>query len=95
MEGKFPRVLLTVEPFLLQNEGRNAVFKQRQARVMGSRYESEDAHEVPTRDLEVGSVRGNWAGREDCRGLALSQIKARAAPNAKPPAMVASGPIAD
>src|SRR6476659_7101752 len=41
-----------------------------------SRYESEDAHEVPTRDLEVGSVRGNWAGREDCRGLALSQGRA-------------------
>jgi len=29
------------------------------------------------------------------RGFALSQIKAQAAPSAKPPAMVASGPIAD
>jgi hypothetical protein len=29
------------------------------------------------------------------RSTALSQIKAQAAPSAKPPAMVASGPIGD
>ena len=41
---ELPRVLLTVKSFLLQDEGRHAVFEQRQAGIMGSTYESKYAH---------------------------------------------------
>ena len=37
-------MLLAIEPLLLQDEGRNAVFNERQPGIMGSTYESEDAH---------------------------------------------------
>jgi hypothetical protein len=37
-------MFLAVEPFLLQDDCRHAIVEQRQARVMGSGYDPENAH---------------------------------------------------
>ena len=39
-------MLLAVEPLLLQDEGWDAIFEQRQAGVMRSRYDSEDTYSI-------------------------------------------------
>jgi len=38
-------MLLAVEPFLLQDDRRHAIFEQRQAGVMGPGYDAENVHE--------------------------------------------------
>jgi hypothetical protein len=50
-----PRMLLAVEPFLLQDQGWDAAFKYYQPRVMCSSYDSENAHGLKT-DVDDGAT---------------------------------------